>query len=144
LSSWTVYDEENILGGPEIKVATKVCEDGTQVQAMAYHDIFNKKKAQKILNFFAADFAGIENALCHWAIIGKTNKGHSFTTIFIPYDGKDKHLKEVKKYAEFSFQDVNVLTQAQRTADWFTLRAFHLSATMISILYITRIINTVI
>jgi hypothetical protein len=102
LTSWTVYNEENILRGPEINVVTKVCGDGTQVQAIVYHDIFNKKKAQKILHFFAAGFAGIENALCHWAIIGKTNKGHSFTTIFTPYKGEDEHLKEVKEYAEFS------------------------------------------
>jgi hypothetical protein len=114
---WTVYDEENVLRGPEIKVATKVCEGGTQVQAIAYHDIFDKKKAQKILWFFAAGFAGIENALCHWAIVGKNNKIHSFPTIFTPYNGTDEHLKEVKEYAEISLRDVNVLTQAQRTAD---------------------------
>jgi hypothetical protein len=77
LSSWTVYDKENILRGPEIKVATKVC---TQVQAIAYRDIFDKKKAQKILRFFTAGFSGIENAVCHWEIIGKTNKAHSFPT----------------------------------------------------------------
>jgi len=78
-------------------VATKVREDRTQVQAIAYRDIFDKMEAQKILHFFAARFTGIENALCHWAIIGKTNKGHSFTTIFTPYKGEDEHLKEVRE-----------------------------------------------
>jgi hypothetical protein len=78
-------------------VATKVREDRTQVQAIAYRDIFDKTKAQKKLHFFAAGFTGIENALCHWAIIGKTNKGHSFTTIFTPYKGEDEHLKEVRE-----------------------------------------------
>jgi hypothetical protein len=69
-------------------------------------------------------------------VIGKANQRKKFPTIFTPYQGGDEHLKELKQHAEDALiQNINILTQGQRTADWFTLRAFHLSATMAGILF---------
>jgi hypothetical protein len=94
------------------------------------------KKAQKVLHFFAAGFGGLENALSHWAVIGKANQRKQFPTIFCPYKGGDEHLKEVNQYVEDAIvENVNILTQGQRTADWFTLRAFHLSATVAGLVF---------
>jgi hypothetical protein len=56
--------------------------------------------------------------------------------IIIPYQGGDEHLKEVKQHAvDAIVPNVNILTQGQHTADWFTLRAFHLLATMAGLLF---------
>jgi hypothetical protein len=43
-------------------------EGDATIHAIAYRDIFDKKKAQKVLCFFAAGFAGLEDAICDWAI----------------------------------------------------------------------------
>jgi len=81
-------------------------------------------------------FGGLEDALCHWAVIGKANKCKQFPTIFCPYQGGDEHLKEVKQHAEDTIAgNMNILTQGQRAADWFTLRAFHLSTSMAGLLF---------
>jgi hypothetical protein len=93
-------------------------------------------KSTKSSTFFAAGFGGLENALCHWAVIGKANQQKQFPTIFSAYQGGDKHLKEVKQHAEDGIvANVNILTQGQHTADWFTLCAFHLPATMAGLLF---------
>ncbi len=42
----------------------------------------------------------------------------------------------MKQHAEDAIvRNVNILTQGQRTADWFTLCAFHLSTTMAGLLF---------
>jgi hypothetical protein len=110
-------------------------EGDATIHTIAYRDIFDKKKAQKVLFFFAAGFAGLEDAICNWAVTGKANQKLKFQTIFSPYKGDDEHLIKVKHYAEDALRNVTVLTKAQKTVDWFTLRSFHLSATMAGILF---------
>jgi hypothetical protein len=51
LSKWTKLDDENILRGPEIKVAMTTAEGDTTSHAIAYQDTFDKKKAQKMFCF---------------------------------------------------------------------------------------------
>jgi hypothetical protein len=61
-----IKDDESILRGPEIKIASCNTVGEKTLHAIAYHDILDKKKGQKILRFFAAGFASMEDALCHW------------------------------------------------------------------------------
>jgi hypothetical protein len=77
----------------------------------------------------------LEDSICNWAVIGKANQKPTFQTIFSPYKGDDEHLIEVKQYDEDALMNITVLTKAQRMVDWFTLRSFHLSATMFDILF---------
>jgi hypothetical protein len=50
INQWTIADNEDVLLGPEIKVAMDA--DVEELYAVAYRDIFDKKIAQKILRFF--------------------------------------------------------------------------------------------
>jgi len=72
LAKWSIKDDENILRGPKIRIAACETVGGKTLHAIAYRDIFDKKKGQKILRFFAAGFAGMEDALCHWAAVAKS------------------------------------------------------------------------
>jgi hypothetical protein len=54
ISQWTIADNEDVLLGPEIKVAMDA--EVEQLYAIAYRDIFDKKIAQKILRFFIYGF----------------------------------------------------------------------------------------
>jgi hypothetical protein len=65
-----IKDDESILRGPEIKIAACETVGEKTLHAIAYCDIFDKKKGQK-LRFFATGFAGMEDALCHWAAVVK-------------------------------------------------------------------------
>jgi hypothetical protein len=68
LKNWTKIDDNNILRGPEIKVAMTTAEGETTIHKIADWDIFDKKKAQKILRLSAADFSGLEDAIGYWAV----------------------------------------------------------------------------
>jgi len=72
LAKWLIKDDENILRGPKIRIAACETVGGENLHAIAYRDIFDKKKSQKILRFFAAGFAGMEDALYHWAAVAKS------------------------------------------------------------------------
>jgi hypothetical protein len=60
-----IKDDESILRGPEIKIASCDTVGEKTLHAIVYLDIIDKKKGQKILRFFATGFAGMEDALSH-------------------------------------------------------------------------------
>jgi hypothetical protein len=130
LVNWLIKDDESILRGPEIKIASCNTVGEKTLHAIAYRDIFDKKKGQKILRFFAAGFAGMEDALCHWAAVAKCTANPIFGQLFGSCNSKDEKLLEMQQMTRDAISHVNVLTENQRTVEWFTLCAFHLSATM--------------
>jgi hypothetical protein len=55
-----------------------------------------RRRLRRYCVLFAASFAGLEDAICNWAVIGKTNKKPTFPTVFSLYRGDDEHLLEIK------------------------------------------------
>jgi hypothetical protein len=104
LARWSMKDDENILRGPEIRIAACGNVGEKTLHVIAYHDIFDKKKGQKNLRFFAAGFTSMENALCHWAAVAKSTT----KPIFGPLFGKDNKYLEMKQLAEDAVSNVNV------------------------------------
>jgi hypothetical protein len=47
LAKWSIKDDENILRGPKIRIAACETVGGKTLHAIAYRDIFDKKKGQK-------------------------------------------------------------------------------------------------
>jgi len=72
----------------------------------------------------------MEGALCHWAAVAKCTANPIFGQLFGSSNSKDEKLLEMQQMARDAISHVNVLTENQRTVEWFTLCAFHLSATM--------------
>jgi hypothetical protein len=130
-----IKDDKSILRGPEIKNASCEPVGEKTLHAIAYRDIFDKKKGQTILRFFAAGFAGMEDALCHWAAVAKCTTKPIFGQLSGSSNSKDEKLLEMQQMARDAISHVNVLTENQRTVEWFTLRAFHLSATMAGLIF---------
>jgi hypothetical protein len=60
------------------------------VHFLSNRDIFDKKKGQKVLRFFAAGFAGMEDALCHWAAVAKCTTKPIFGQLFGSSNSKDE------------------------------------------------------
>ncbi len=111
VQAWTMPDDSNVLLGTEQKIAQ--CIEDNALMAVAIRDIFDKKAAQKILR--------------KWLSIPKVKMSPKFSQL---YHGKQDSTKEaVEQCLEMhSIQ----LTAKQRTAEWFTLHSFHLTATMAS------------
>jgi hypothetical protein len=74
-------------------------------------------------------------ALCHWAAVAKCTANPIFGQLFGLCNSKDEKLLEMQQMARDAISHVNVLTENQRTVEWFSLRAFHLSATMAELLF---------
>ncbi len=126
LCQWTISDDPTVLLGPEQMLASNI-EDSNSV-AVAIRDIFDKKIAQKIIRFFIYGFPEDCMPMVNkWLAILKVCRPR-FSRLFL---GNDPD--EVTKFAEDKIEPFcQVLTTTQRTADWFTLRTFHLTATMAS------------
>jgi hypothetical protein len=89
---------------------------------------------QKLLRFFIYGFPNVESILQSWVIVPKKNDKLAFNRLHYYYASKP----EIIQNAEDFFSDrTQPLTHAQRMAEWFILRAYHLMATMAS-----RIINS--
>ena len=126
IEPWEVLDNATVLLGPEIFMAKH--RENDDLQAVAIRDIFDKKNPQKILRFFLYGFPENYYPFYNlWPALFKS-PNTKFPGIFTTRDPNpateiaEKHI-EVK-----SIQ----LTTTQRTADWFTLRCFHCTATMAS------------
>jgi hypothetical protein len=126
-------DKDNVLRGPEIRVA--VCETVGEktLHAISYHNIFDKK-GPKILRFFVAGFISMDSALCHWVAVAKSTTKPMFAPLFRPCNIKDNIYLEMKQLAEDAVSNVNVFNKSQCTVEWFILCTFHLSATMTGLL----------
>jgi len=92
-------DKDNVLRGPEIRVA--VCETVGEktLHAISYHNIFDKK-GPKILRFFVAGFISMDSALCHWVAVAKSTTKPMFAPLFRPCNIKDNIYLEMKQLAE--------------------------------------------
>jgi hypothetical protein len=126
ISQWTIADNEDVLLGPEIKVAMDA--EVEQLYAIAYRDIFDKKIAQKILRFFIYGFPNSTAIINRWSVVGKVVKSAS-CPLFVDDVPEDK-LEDAELVEQHLLKRCTVLTTVQRSCDWFTLRAFHLTATM--------------
>jgi hypothetical protein len=69
ISQCTIADNEDVLLGPEIKVAMDA--EVEQLYAIAYRDIFDKKIAQKFLRFFIYGFPNSTAIINRWTVVGK-------------------------------------------------------------------------
>jgi hypothetical protein len=134
-------DDENVLRGPEIRIAA--CDNVREktLHAIAYYDIFDKKKSQKKKHFFATGFPSMDSTLCRWAAVAKSTTKPIFSPLFGPSNVKDDKYLEIKQLAEDMVSNVTVLTKSQHTVEWFTLCTFHLSATKSGLLFISNYDN---
>ena len=135
VAKWLIKDDENILREPEIRIVACETVGEKSLHAIAYCDIFDKKKGQKKLPFFATGFASMEDALCHWAAVANSTTKPIFGQLFGSSNTKDDKYLEMKQLASDVVSHVNVLTENQRTVEWFTHCTFHLSATMAGLLF---------
>jgi len=126
VNDFIIQDIDNILLGPEVRVARSV--DDNLFHAVAIRDIFDKKVQQKILCFFIYGFPNIDFFLKYWIIVPKKNDKLILNRLF--YEGE--RAPETVQLEEILLEHCSPLTHAQRTAEWFTLRQFHVSATMAS------------
>ena len=137
MEQWTIPDDDNILLGPEQKVAQYV-EDNSLI-AIAIRDIFDKKVAQKVIRFFMYGFPEEYLTMVNnWLVIPKVGLQSSLNKLFMSATPDDT----TKLVEEILEQHCYALTSSQRTADWFTLRTFHLTATMASKLLPDSITST--
>jgi hypothetical protein len=126
INQWTIADNEDVLLGPEIKVAMDA--DVEELYAVAYRDIFDKKIAQKILRFFIYGFPNTTIIMNRWAVVGKVTKA-SCSPLFVD-DIPQDNLEDAELIEQHLMERCTILTSVQRSCDWFTLRGFHLTATM--------------
>jgi len=98
------------------------------LHAVAIRDIFDKKNPQKIMRFFLYGFPKPRvNLFNQWMVVPKPQ------TPKIPNLWPCREPSEGSVLAEGKLlQSCCQLCMGQRTADWFTLRTFHLTATMAS------------
>jgi hypothetical protein len=107
--------------------------------AYAYRDIFDKKVAQKLLRFFLYGFPDVPKMAQSWAIAPKDNGEAFFPRLFSQSDSKTEIHVAVEDYLLDKFSPLKHL---QCTCEWFTLRAFYLTATMSAkIIYSTMELN---
>jgi hypothetical protein len=132
IAPYALSDDQDTLLGPELRVAQ--LSETPSLYAYAYHDILDKKIAQKLLRFFVYGFPNVDSMLRSWVIVPKKNDKVTFERLYYYYANKPTVVQDAETY----FNDrAQPLTHAQRTAEWFILRAFHLTATMAS-----RILNS--
>jgi hypothetical protein len=72
VKDFIIQDIDNILLGPEVRVARSV--DDNLFHAVAIRDIFDKKIQQKILFFFIYGFPNIDVFFKYWIIVPKKMK----------------------------------------------------------------------
>ncbi len=126
VTQWTIADNEDVLLGPEIKVAMD--SEVEELYAIAYRDIFDKKIAQKILCFFINGFPNTSAILNRWTVVPKVVKS-ACDPLFVD-DIKEDKLEDAELIEKHLITKCTILTTAQRSCEWFTLRTFHLTATM--------------
>jgi hypothetical protein len=90
--------------------------------AYGYHDIFDKKVAQKLLRFFLYRFPDVTKMVQSWVIIvPKDNDESFFPRLFCQSNLKTEiHLA----LEDYLLDKCHPLTHAQHTCEWFTLWAF--------------------
>ncbi len=106
----------------------------TSLYAYAYRYIFDKKIAQKLLRFFMYGFPNVNLMLRSWVIVPKKNDKVTIERLYYYYANKPSVIHDAETYFNESAQP---LAHTQRAAEWFNLRAFHLTTTIAS-----RIINS--
>ena len=79
-----------------------------------------------MLRFYLVGFPNIKFILNEWVIVPKRNDTCHFTRFFHP-SPRDEVTERLENYL---ISRTTPLTHSQRSAEWFTLRAFHISATM--------------
>ncbi len=132
LEEYTLQDDPNQLLGPEMIVAHH--SEISDFFAIGLRDIFDKKIAQKLLRFYMIGFPRITNVLIEWVIVPKKNNKSNFKRLFHPSEKS----KVVEHLEDYLISWTMPLTHSQHTADWFTLRGFHLSATMAGRLFTSQ------
>jgi hypothetical protein len=109
-----------------------VSTEDRSVAAIAVCDIFDKKIAQKILRFFFAYGFPTESlsTIHKWLCVPKRKALGSLGQLF-----HENEVDDITDYVESELENsCRVLTSSQRTADWFMLLSFHVTATLSSLL----------
>jgi len=125
MNPWTISDDNST--------------EDRSLAAIAVRDIFDKKIAQKILRFFAYGFPIESLSTIHkWLCVPKRKALGSLGRLF-----HENEVDDITDYVESELEDsCRVLTSSQRTADWFTLRSFHVTATLSSVLLNSDVSDT--
>ena len=125
VAEFTLSDKETLLLGQE----AIVCQHTTMPSLFAYafRDIYDKKVAQKILRFFVFGFPRPEKIFRDFIVVPKKNYRTVLNLLFAPEESNNELTQRIEHVI---LQKSVALTYAQRTCEWFTLRAFHVTATM--------------
>jgi hypothetical protein len=124
IKDFSISDDPTLLLGPEVVIAK--CNGVSTFYAYAYRDIFDKKVEQKILCFYVSGFPNVGFLFKTWVCIPKAISS-PFKCLFV--GNQDRNTDVVERVI---VRNAYALTMVQQTADWFTLRAFHVTATMAS------------
>jgi hypothetical protein len=124
ITDFVVHDLDTALMGPQVSIAQH--NDDNLLYAVAVRDIFDKKIAQKLLRFFLYGFHDMDFFTGYWIVVPKKNDKMLLNRLFCEHEREPETLR----VEEALQQHCTPLTHAQRTAEWFTLRQFHISATM--------------
>jgi hypothetical protein len=125
---FTISDDPAILLGPEVVVAEHCCLP--TFYAYCCRDIYDKKVEQKLLRFYLYGFPNADYLFKTWVCVPKTGLDGSLKPLFHQNVGRnDGNTTIVEGIIR---RHAYPLTTTQRTAEWFLLRGFHLTATMAS------------
>jgi hypothetical protein len=128
IKQFTMSDDSGQLLGPEVMVAQH--REKTTLYAFGYRDIYDKKIEQKLLRFFIYGFPNVDYLFNTWVCSPKVGQVMELKQSFNKNVCRnDNHMMIVEGLPA---EHVNALTYAQRTAEWFLFRGFHLTATMVS------------
>jgi hypothetical protein len=79
-------DDENVLRGPEIRIAP--CDN---VGEKTLHE-------PEKMHFFATGFPSMDSTLCHWAAVAKSTTKPIFSPLFGPSNVKDDKYLEINSW----------------------------------------------
>ena len=125
VEDWVVSSTEKL--GSEARVAKKVLENGKTLYATVVRDVFDRKVDSKLIRFFSSGPMATGLAYKWIAIRKKTTVAN---TLFV----ETRRLQGTKEFIESLLkQNCHPLTVGQRCADWFLMKSFRLTGTMVGV-----------
>ncbi len=125
VKNWVVSSTEQL--GAEARIAKKPLDNGKNLHATIVRDVFDRKADSKLIRFFSSGPMAVGRS-CQWVAIRK--KTTVVKTLFV----ETRRLHGTKEFIESVLKEnCHPLTVAQRCADWFLMKSFRLTGTMVGI-----------
>ena len=123
IEDWVVSATEKL--GAEARVAKKNLEDGKMLYATVVRDVFDRKVDSKLMRFFSS--GPMATGLAHkWIAMRK--KTTVLETLFVETKGHSESKLAMESKLK---ENCDPLTVGQRCADWFLMKSFRLTGTMV-------------